>query len=128
MASLDTNVLVRYLTQDDEAQFAIANQVIHHFDTSVFIPITVILELEWVWRSRYKFGKDKIIGTFNNLLSIESVTIANEESLEMALLLFAENSADFADCLHTALAQSTEQSPLLTFDKDASELGNNQLL
>lgn len=48
MASLDTHVLVRYLTQDDEAQFAIANQVINHFDTSVFIPITVILELEWV--------------------------------------------------------------------------------
>lgn len=61
MASLDTNVLVRYLTQDDEAQFTIANQVIHHFDMSVFIPITVILELEWVLRSRYKFGKDKLL-------------------------------------------------------------------
>lgn len=128
MASLDTNVLVRYLTQDDEAQFTIANQVIHHFDTSVFIPITVILELKWVLRSRYKFGKDKIIGTINKLLSIESVTIANEESLEMALLLFAENPADFADCPHTALTQSAQQSPLLTFDKDASKLAGNQLL
>lgn len=125
MASLDTNVLVRYLTQDELEQFNIAKHVIHQSQAPVFVPITVILELEWVLRSRYKFSKDNIITTYNNLLSIENITIGNEESSEIALLLFANSPADFADCLHTALAEVGEQSPLLTFDKDASELSNN---
>ena len=60
MPALDTNVLVRYLVQDDAAQFAAARRLIRRCvadDATLFVPVTVVLELEWVLRSSFGFGK-----------------------------------------------------------------------
>ena len=60
MPALDTNVLVRYLVQDDPAQFAAAKRLVGRYldeGLSLFVPLTVVLELEWVLRSNFGFAK-----------------------------------------------------------------------
>lgn len=125
MAGLDTNVLVRYLVQDDLEQLAIAQHLIANASSRLQIPITVILELEWVLRSRYKYDKDTIITTFTSLLAMSNVQIQHENAIEIAILLYFENKADFADCLHTAILQLNGDLPMYTFDKDASDIDGN---
>lgn len=131
MASLDTNILVRYFTQDDPAQYALAKRFI---DDSVmtfgliFVPITVILETEWVLRSRYKFDKTKIVEVFNRLLDTATLEIDEMETLMYGLLLYQNAKADFADCLHTAITFNKNKTPFFSFDVNAGEIDSNILL
>jgi predicted nucleic-acid-binding protein len=123
--ALDTNVLVRYLVEDDAAQFAAARKLIKRCVTagqSLFIPVTVALELEWVLRSSFGFGKDAVVRTLSDLLSSTELSFESERALEVALLLYRECSADFSDCLHIALAVEAGEQPLWTFDRVASKV------
>ena len=66
MSALDTNILVRYVVQDDSAQLAAAKRLITRCveeGRSLFVPVTVMLELEWVLRSSFEFGKEVPSGT-----------------------------------------------------------------
>lgn len=128
MAGLDTNVLVRYLVQDDVEQLTIAQHLITKTSSRLQVPITVILELEWVLRSRYKYNKATIIDTFTQLLAMDKLQIQHENAVEIAILLYLDNKADFADCLHSAILQMNGDLPMYTFDKNASELDGNRWL
>ena len=64
MAALDTNVMVRYIVQDDAAQLAAAKRLISRCvgeGLPLFVPVTVVLELEWVLRSNFGFAKDDVL-------------------------------------------------------------------
>lgn len=131
MPSLDTNVLVRYLVQDDAAQLAAARTLIRRCVSEglvLFVPVTVTLELEWVLRSRFGFGKAETIAALADLFSAAELTFQSENPLEVALHLYRTGSADFADCLHVALAAEALEAPLWTFDKAAAKLGGARLL
>lgn len=131
MAALDTNVLVRYLVQDDATQSAAAAKLIRKClsaGQTLFIPISVTVELEWVLRSSFGFGKDDVVRTLSDLLSSAELSFQSEQALEVALLLFKKNSADFADCVHIALASQIGEQPLWTFDKKAARVIGAQLL
>jgi predicted nucleic-acid-binding protein len=131
MPALDTNVLVRYVVQDDTAQLAAAKRLISRCvaeGSTLFVPVTVMLELEWVLRSSFGFGKDDVLTTLASLLSAAELTFESERALEVALHLFRKGSADFADCLHVALAAQAGEQPLWTFDKGASKIRGAQLL
>jgi predicted nucleic-acid-binding protein len=131
MAALDTNVLVRYLVEDDPGQLATAKALLEHCVSegqSLFLPISVIVELEWVLRSTFGFGKDEIVQTLTDLLSSVELSFQDEPAVEMALLLYRKGSADFADCVHIALAAQAGEQPLWTFDKKAAKLAGAQLL
>ena len=131
MPSLDTNVLVRYIVQDDPSQLAAAKRLISRCvaeGSTLFVPVTVVLELEWVLRSSFEFGKDDVLTTLSSLFSAAELTFESERALEVALQLFRKGSADFADCLHVALATQAGEQPLWTFDKSASKIGGAQLL
>ncbi|MBL0090845.1 MAG: type II toxin-antitoxin system VapC family toxin [Piscinibacter sp.] len=107
MPALDTNVLVRYIVQDDTAQLAAAKRLISRCvaeGATLFVPVTVVLELEWVLRSSFEFGKDEVLMTLSSLFSAAELTFESERALEVALQLFRKGSADFADYLHVALA------------------------
>ncbi len=131
MASLDTNLLVRLLVADDAAQLRAVESLIRsvqrHGET-LFVPITVALELEWVLRSRYGFAKPEIVDAFNALLETREVEFQFEAALEEALHAFKGSTADFPDCLHIGLCIAAERAPLLTFDSKAARLGGAQLL
>ncbi|MDG0836289.1 PIN domain-containing protein [Roseateles saccharophilus] len=116
MAALDTNVLVRYLVQDDAAQLAAATKLIRKClsaGQTLFVPISVTVELEWVLRSSFEFCKDDVVRTISDLLSAAELSFQNEQALEVALLLFKKGTADFADCVHIALAAQANEQPLL---------------
>lgn len=111
MIAVDTNVIVRFLTRDDEKQFQKAVKLFAEND--ICIPITVILETEWVLRYSYDFAPDNIFAAFTRLLGLPSVKIQSPDSIAQAIEL-AGQGLDFADALH--LAQSRECSAMATFD------------
>ncbi len=131
MPALDTNVLVRYLVRDDASQLAAAQRLISRCvaeGRALFVPVTVVLGLEWVLRSRFAFSKDDVLMTLSSLFSAAELTFESEHALEVALQLFRKGSANFADCLHVALATQAGEQPLWTFDKGASKVAGAQLL
>ena len=131
MPALDTNVLVRYLVQDDPAQFAAAQRLIGRCldeGLSLFVPITVVLELEWVLRSKFGIAKGDVLQALSSLFAASELSLESERALEVALQLFRESTADFADCLHIALATQAGEQPLWTFDKDAAKVSGARLL
>ena len=131
MPALDTNVLVRYIVQDDPAQLASAKRLISRCvadGATLFVPVTVVLELEWLLRSSFEFGKDDVLMTLSSLFSAAELAFESERALEVALQLFRKGSADFADCIHVALATQAGEQPLWTFDKSAAKVSGAQLL
>lgn len=131
MPALDTNVLVRYLVRDDPGQLAAARGLISHCvaqGLALFVPVTVVLELEWVLRSKFALPKEEILQTLSNLFSAAELSFESEQALEVALQLFRKGPADFADCLHVSLATQAGEQPLWTFDKGAARVSGAQLL
>jgi predicted nucleic-acid-binding protein len=129
--ALDTNVLVRYVVRDDGAQLAAARRLIERCideGQSLFVPVTVVLELEWVLRSSFDCSRDDVMQVLSSLFSAAELTFESERALEVALQLFREGSADFADCVHVALAAQAGEQPLWTFDRRAARIPGAQLL
>jgi predicted nucleic-acid-binding protein len=111
--ALDTNLLVRLLTNDDPQQ---AHQVADLIEASAacFVPITVVLELEWVLRGAYKLPREAIIRAFRGLMAIRHLHLEHEEQVLQALDAYGQG-VDFADALH--LLRSEGCSALVTFDR-----------
>lgn len=131
MAALDTNVLVRFLVQDDAVQAEAAARLIRgavQTGSTLFVPVTVLLELEWVLRSAFGFDKAAVLHALFRLLGSFELAFEAEGAVEAALARYEASSADFADCLHAALAQQVAQGPLWTFDKAAAKVDGTQFL
>ncbi|MFY9974682.1 MAG: type II toxin-antitoxin system VapC family toxin [Chromatiaceae bacterium] len=117
MIALDTNVLARFYVDDPgdpEAakQRPVARRVITE-SPSLFVPLTVILEFEWVLRAFYGFDATGVIRVFEHLLGLANINTEEAERVAAALPLAAQGM-DFADALH--LAGSAHCSALYTFD------------
>ena len=131
MAALDTNILVRYLVQDDAQQLSAAKKLIRaaiRAGETLFIPITVTLELEWVLRSNFKFDKEQVTTVLSNLLASVELSFESEPATEIALAFYKQGTADFSDCMHIALAHIAGETPLWTFDRAASKIDGAKLL
>ena len=131
MAALDTTLLIRFLVEDDAAQLAAARRLIRkcvNAGETLFVPVTVSLELEWVLRSSYGFSKSVVIQTLAQLLASIELSFESEGALEVALVLYGQSTVDFSDCLHIALSSRAGESPLWTFDRAASKLEGARLL
>jgi predicted nucleic-acid-binding protein len=113
MISVDTNVIVRLLTRDDEKQYQTALKLFNK--NQIFIPITVLLELEWVLRFAYQFDSFEITGALKKLAGLEQVTIDRPEELSLAVQGLQSNM-DFADAMHLAIAANITRQ-FATFDK-----------
>ena len=120
MIAVDTNVLVRLLTADDPAQTSRAAALFEQ--ESILIPKTVLLETEWVLRSRYGLTKPEILGVFSSLLDTDDLCFENEAAVEEALYLWKDNTADFADCLIGAQNRRLGCTATVTFDAKAAKL------
>jgi predicted nucleic-acid-binding protein len=102
MIGLDTNVLVRFFVRDDQAQFEKAQALIRGASSRgepVLISQLVLLETEWVLRSRYVLDKHAIIAALSGLLDAVEFAIEDEPSFEQALFTWKNSSAGFADSL-----------------------------
>jgi len=125
MIGIDTNVLVRFLVQDDEAQFEKARKLIKRevaAGRKVFVNQLVLLEAEWVLRSRYAVPKAQIIEIVSGLLDSAEIQFEDEPAIEEALFFWKDNAADFADCLIGAKNRRLGCRATATFDVKASKL------
>jgi predicted nucleic-acid-binding protein len=126
MPSLDTNVLVRWLIEDDREQVERVRELFESTRADqlmLFVPSTVTLELEWVLRSRYGFDKATVMTAFNALLETQEIEFQDEAALEHSLHLYRLGAAEFADCLHAGLSRAANRAPLLTFDAKGGTIG-----
>jgi predicted nucleic-acid-binding protein len=117
--ALDTNILVRFLVDDDPAQADIANELMNH-PSGVFISKTTLLELEWVLRHAYKIEPRVVWAGLKTLLGIPLVTVESVSQVSQAMQDF-ERGMDFADALHLASADGNMK--LYTFDQKLAKLG-----
>lgn len=111
MISIDTNVLVRFVVNDDRRQALRARALIEWHD--VFVPTSVLLETEWVLRSTYKVTGPEMFDTLRAFLALPRVFVEGEKAAYRALD-WAEQGMDFADALR--LACSTECEAFASFD------------
>ena len=119
MLGIDTNVLVRFLLRDDEAQFQKANKLIQREVTAgrgVLVSQLVLLETEWVLRSRYGFSKIQLLEVIASLLDTREIQLEDEQSVEEAIYHWKDADADFADCLIAARHRRLGCSATATFD------------
>jgi predicted nucleic-acid-binding protein len=125
MIGIDTNVLVRFLVRDDAAQFERARRRLHReadAGAGVLISLLVVLETEWVLRSRYAVSKADRLAAFSALLDAVDLNFEDEASLEESLYTWKESNADFADCLISARHRRLGCSATATFDTKALKL------
>lgn len=111
MRAVDTNILARYYLRDDATQGRIAANVLSAGD--VFVPKTVVLELEWVLRYVADQPESKVIECLAHLVALPGVTVEDRDEIDAALG-HSRNGIDFADALHHAASKAC--SELLTFD------------
>ena len=129
--SVDTNVLVRLVAQDDPLQAQAVNRLFaRHAKKSemLMVPITVVLELEWVLRSRLSQTKAQVLETIEALLTVVELSFEAEDAVEQALLDYRDGNADFGECLHLALARKWRALPFYTFDKKATKTSGAKAL
>ncbi|NEU76053.1 type II toxin-antitoxin system VapC family toxin [Hassallia byssoidea VB512170] len=117
MIGVDTNILVRYLTKDDEQQWEKAVEIIEGTE-QCFVANIVLCELVWVLRGKpYQFSREEISKTIEMMLQCAVFELENRSVVYQALQRFKQGSADFSDYLIWAIAQQFGCSTTATFDK-----------
>ncbi len=120
MIGLDTNVLIRYLTQDDRGQARRANSFIHEAVAGgerLFVDIVVLYELVWVLTGAYGFGRDSVADTLESILETAQLEIGAKDLARLALADYREGKADFADYLIGRSCQEAGCAVTATFDR-----------
>lgn len=123
MTGLDTNVLVRYLVQDDVGQARKASHLIESLtaDSPGFVPIVALVELVWVLSSCYGLDRIQLVSALEGLLRTKELMIESADVVWRATRVFRAGSADFADCLVERTAAAAGCDRTMTFDRAAAK-------
>ena len=125
MIGLDTNVLVRYLTQDDPVQSAKATELIERRITQRdpgFISIVAMAETVWVLERAYRLADEEIATTIERTLQADGLVVENEQEVFTAMIALKEGRGSFADALIGALGAKAGCSATVTFDQKGLRL------
>ncbi len=128
MIALDTNILVRYLVQDDKKQSLLAREFIENHCNSenpAFISVTTIVETYWVLKNIYGFGEAHVREGLGKLLETEQVSVEQDEAIMAALGL---SHPDLADAIIFETGRFAGATSLLTFDKKFARVPGVELL
>jgi len=130
VTGLDTNVLARFIFQDDPLQSPMASQVIGSLTVSDpgWLAVATILELVWVMTRKTGIDRRGIIRILNQLLTQEEIVVEQASIVENAFQLYRSGNADFADCLIASSARAAGCSRTVTFDRIAARDAGMQLL
>ncbi|WP_353391914.1 type II toxin-antitoxin system VapC family toxin [Brucella sp. NBRC 14130] len=112
MLAIDTNLVIRYLTNDYPKQSPRARALID--GEAVFVAVTVMLEVEWVLRSTYEYRPADVARAMRSFAGLPTVTVEDGAVVATALDL-AERGMDFADALH--LGKAAHCSGMASFDR-----------
>ena len=123
MIGLDTNVLVRYMAQDDAKQSPRATHLIESLTQEApgYVSIVSVVELVWVLTSCYSTTKSEIVDVLEKLLRIKSIVVSQADVVWKAVRMFKEGKAEFADCLIERDANEAGCSYTSTFDREAAK-------
>lgn len=124
MIALDTNVLLRYLTQDDPSQSRKAVDVIERrltLENPGFVSLVSVLEIVWVLRSLYRRSQAQIADHLEMILAADTLQVQNEQEVYQAVVALRSGSGAFEDALIGALGLWWGCSATLTFDRDAAK-------
>lgn len=131
MIGLDTNVLVRYLAQDDRAQSAIATKLIEGkltTDMPGFVSLVTLVEVVWVLEGCYRCTKNEIQKILERLLRVKQFLVQDAEIVWQAVRLFKASNIDFADCMIERIGRAHECEYTVTFDKAAAKTSGMRIL
>lgn len=130
MIGLDTNVVIRYLTQDDPKQSATANRIIERELTEKnqgYITLISLIEITWVLESCYDQTKEELINVLDLLLTIKQISIEKTDLVYLALKRFRTGTADFSDALITLVCEDAGCKRVVSFDKKAVTVGMEKI-
>lgn len=130
MIGLDTNVLVRYIMQDDAKQSMLATQLIESLTAQEpgFVPLVAVVELFWVLSSAYALSRGQVVEVFDGLIRSKQLVVEQKDQLVRALRVYATSSADFPDCLIERTARAAGCERVMTFDVGASKQAGMTLI
>jgi predicted nucleic-acid-binding protein len=131
MTGLDTNILIRYLTQDDPVQSVKANEIFERRLTRTnlgFVSVVVIVEAVWVLDRSYGLTGPEIAAAVERLLQVEVLMIENEQEVFTAMLAVKQGRGTFADALIAELGARAGCKRTLTFDQKAARLPGFELV
>ncbi len=120
MIGLDTNILVRYLTQDDAGQARRANRLIAEAvedGEPMHVGAIMLCEMVWVLRWAYRIGRSDILRTLTRVLDTAQFSIEDPDACREALALYEEGQGDFSDYLLGAKNRRAGCSATVTFDR-----------
>jgi len=128
--ALDTNVLVRFLAQDDPLQAQLATNMIDQLrdDAQGFVSREVLIEFVWVLERAYRLGRADIAVALDGLLSATELNIEGSDEVAPALELYRHNGFGFADLMIAAAARRAGAFEMVTFDRKAARLPGVRLL
>jgi predicted nucleic-acid-binding protein len=112
MKAVDTNVVLRFILNDDERQSGIADEI---FRFPCLIPLTVVVEASWVLSYSYDFSREQIADALLGLLDQPAVSLQNENEVRWALGRYRNHNADLADMIHLVASMRCER--FSTFDR-----------
>lgn len=123
MIGIDTNVLVRWITQDDTVQCKKVDALFkkHLKSRGIFISDIVLIELEWVLESVYNFQRKQIIDVLYLITRVQQFCFRNSETISKAIEKFSTGGKDFSDCL---IGEIGHESGCKTFTFDKALKGN----
>lgn len=130
MIAIDTNVLVRYLVEDDPVQSAAARRLFEGLtlETPGFLGREVMIELVWVLERAYRLDRAAIADALNALLSAAELEIEAAGDIGAALPRYRDEGFGFADLMIAAAARRAGAARLVTFDRKAARLPGVALL
>ena len=131
MIGLDTNVLVRYLAQDDPLQSPIATDLMEHRLTEEepgFISVVAMAEVAWVLVRAYGLANRDIAAAIEGVLQAEALVVESEQEVFAAMVALKEGRGSFADALIGTLGGKAGCSRTVTFDRRAQRLSEFELL
>jgi predicted nucleic-acid-binding protein len=130
MIGLDTNILVRYIAQDDAVQSPLATKIIEDRLTEEhpgFISLVTMAETVWVLDRSYGLSAAEIAATVERILQIDTLFVQNEQDVFTAMVALKTGAGAFSDALIGALGRRAGCATTLTFDRKASRLQDFQL-
>lgn len=130
MIGLDTNVLVRYVMQDDPKQSRLATKLIESLGSEApgFVPLVAVVELVWVLSSSYRLSRVQVAETLDLLLRSKEIVVDRADLVLQAQRRFASTRADFSDCLIERIAHDQGCGSTMTFDAGAAKSAGMTLI
>lgn len=130
MIGLDTNILVRSVVADDQAQTRKVTELFASLTTQVpgYISLVCLAESVWVLRRKYNQPKAAILQWLAGLFDTSELIFENQPAVEQALRVYAMTTAGFADCLIERAGHIAGCTSTVTFDQDAAKAAGMRLL